>query len=228
VTEQRQGTFFLRLCRRQLTLALRRPVELLNPLLFFAMVVVLFPLGLGPSPETLSDFAAGILWIVALLASLISSESLFRSDFDDGALDQLLLAPQPLYFSVLAYLLVHWLLTGVLLALLSPLFAVMLGLPAAGLGVLAASLLLGSGVMTVLGAIGASLTVGLRRGGVLIALLVTPFYMPVLIFGTGAVEAALQGLGGGPQLALLASMFCLAAAMGPLAVGAALRISIDA
>jgi heme exporter protein B len=228
VSEARLGTWWLRLLRRQLTLALRRPVELLNPLLFFAMVVALFPLGLGPAPATLSGFAAGILWIVALLASLISSEGLFRSDFDDGTLDQLLLAPQPLYFSVLAYLLVHWLLTGVLLALLSPLFGLMLSLPTKAVGTLAASLLLGSGVMTVLGGIGASLTVGLRQGGVLIALLVTPFYMPVLIFGVGAVQATVADIDGSAQLALLASLFCLAAALGPLAIAAGLRISVDA
>jgi heme exporter protein B len=228
VSDLTLAAFCRRLLRRQLALALRRPVELLNPLMFFAMVVVLFPLGLGPAPATLAQFAPGILWIVALLATLLGSEGLFRSDFDDGSLDQLLLATQPAYFAVLAYLLVHWLLTGVLLALLSPLFAVMLSLPTQGVGTLAASLLLGSGVMTVLGGIGASLTVGLRRGGVLIALLVTPFYMPVLIFGVGAVQATLAGIGGGAQLALLASLFCLAAALGPLAIAAGLRISVDA
>lgn len=228
VSELRLSAFVLRLLQRQFVLALRRPVQLLNPLMFFAMVVVLFPLGLGPSAATLSTFAAGILWIVALLASLLGSEALFRGDFDDGSLDQLLLAPQPAYFSVLAYVLVHWTLTGVLLAAVSPLFAVMLNLPAQGMVTLAASLFLGSGVMTVLGAFGAALTVGLRRGGVLIALLVTPFYMPVLIFGVGAVDAAVGGTGGGAQLALLASMLSFAIALGPLAIGAALRISVDA
>ena len=221
-------TYLRRLFRRQLTLAVRRPVELLNPLLFFVMVVVLFPLGLGPAPATLGTFAAGILWIVALLATLLGADGLFRSDYDDGSLEQLLLAPQPVYFSVLVYLAVHWLLTGVVLALLSPLFGVMLSLPAEGFGTLALSLLLGSGVMTVLGAIGAALTVGLRRGGVLIALLVAPFYMPVLIFGVSAVEAAVSGTGGGAQLALLAAMFSFAIALGPLAIGAGLRISTDA
>lgn len=228
MTELPLGAHLRRLLRRQLALSLRRPVELLNPLLFFAIVVVLFPLGLGPDPDTLAAFAPGILWIVALLATLLGSEALFRGDYDDGSLDQLLLAPQPAYFSVLAYLLVHWLLTGGLLSLLSPLFGLMLGLPAAGVGALLLSLLLGSGVMTVLGAIGAALTVGLRRGGVLIALLVTPFYMPVLIFGVGAVGAALNGTGSAPQLALLGAMLCLALALGPVAIAAGLRISVDA
>lgn len=216
------------LLRRQITLALRRPVQLLNPLLFFAIVIVLFPLGLGPSPETLSTFAGGILWIVALLANMLGAESLFRGDFEDGSLDQLLIAPRPLYFLVLPYLLVHWLLSGALLALLSPLFALMLGLPARGLLTLMLSLLLGAGVMTVLGAIGAALTVGLRRGGMLIALLVTPFYMPVLIFGAGAVQAALDGVPAAPYLAILGAMLCLALALGPAAVAAGLRISADA
>jgi heme exporter protein B len=216
------------LLRRQLTLALRRPVQLLNPTLFFAIVIVLFPLGLGPAPDTLAVFAGGILWIVALLANMLGVETLFQGDYDDGSLDQLLIAPQPLYFLVMPYLLVHWLLSGVLLALLSPLFALMLGLPTAGIPVLMMSLLLGSGVMSVLGAVGAALTVGLRRGGMLIALLVTPFYMPVLIFGSGAVDAALQGMPTGPFLALLAAMLCLAIALGPAAIGAALRISADA
>lgn len=214
--------------RRQLTLALRRPVQLLNPMLFFAVVVVLFPLGLGPSPETLSLFAGGILWIIALLANMLGVETLFQSDYDDGSLDQLLLAPQPLYFLVMPQLFVHWLLSGVLLALLSPLFALMLGLSERGVPVLMASLILGSGVMSMLGAIGAALTVGLRRGGMLIALLVTPFYMPVLIFGAGAVQAAVNGQPPEAYLALLAAMLCLAVGLGPLAIAAALRISADA
>lgn len=228
MTVQASGSVYSAVLRRQLVLAIRRPVQLLNPLLFFAIVIVLFPLGLGPAPETLSVFAGGILWIVALLANMLGAETLFQSDYDDGSLDQLLLAQQPLYFLVMPFLLVQWLLNGVLLALLSPLFALMLGLPSPGVGVLMASLTLGSGVMCVLGAIGASLTVGLRRGGMLVALLVTPFYMPVLIFGAGAVRAAVDGLSYGPYLALLGAMFFLALALGPAAIAAGLRISADA
>jgi heme exporter protein B len=225
---QMEVGFYRALLRRQLTLALRRPVQLLNPLLFFAIVIVLFPLGLGPAPDTLATFAGGILWIVALLANMLGAESLFRSDYEDGSLDQLLIAPQPLYFLVLPYLLVHWLLSGALLALLSPLFALMLGLPVSGVLTLMISLLLGAGVMSVLGAIGAALTVGLRRGGMLIALLVTPFYMPVLIFGAGAVQASIDAIPAGPYLALLGAMLCLALALGPAAIAAGLRISADA
>lgn len=220
--------FFARLLRRQLTLAVRRPVAIGNPLLFFAMVVALFPLGLGPVPEQLASFAPGILWIVALLANLLAAESLFRSDFEDGSLEQLLLAPQPLYLSVLAYVLAHWLITGLLLALLSPLFGTMLNLAPQALPALFLSLLLGTGVLSLVGSIGAALTVGLRRGGMLISLLILPFYMPVLIFGAAAVQAALGGQPVAPYLALLGAMLCLALALAPLAISAGLRISVDA
>lgn len=219
---------FASLLRRQWLLGLRRPVQVFNPLLFFALVITLFPLGLGPSPEVLARFAAGILWIVALLSNMLGVDGLFRDDFEDGSLDQLLLAEAPLYLLVLPYLLVHWLLSGVTLALASPLFALMLGLPAAGIPVLIGALLLGSGAMSVLGAVAAALTLGLRRGGMLIALLVAPLYVPVLIFGAAAVQAALDGLAWGPYLALLGALLCAALALGPLAVAAGLRISADA
>ena len=140
-----------RIFRRQLVLAFRRPIEIANPLLFFLMVVALFPLGLGPEPAQLADFAPGILWIIALLANLLTSDAVFRSDFDDGSLEQLLLAPQPLYLSVLAYVGAHWAITGVTLALVSPLFALMLNLPAGAIPVLMGSLLLGSAVLSLLG-----------------------------------------------------------------------------
>ena len=220
--------FCLRLLRRQLILAVRRPIEIGNPLLFFAMVVALFPLGLGPAPDQLASFAPGILWIIALLSNLLTSDAVFRSDFDDGSLEQLLLSPQPLYLSVLAYIAAHWLITGLLLALVSPLFALMLNLPAGAIGSLMASLLLGTAVLSLLGCIGAALTVGLKRGGMLISLLILPLYMPVLIFGSAAVNAAVIGAPAGPYLALLAAMLCLAIALAPLAIAAGLRISIDA
>jgi heme exporter protein B len=217
-----------RIFRRQLVLAFRRPIEIANPLLFFLMVVALFPLGLGPEPAQLADFAPGILWIIALLANLLTSDAVFRSDFDDGSLEQLLLAPQPLYLSVLAYVGAHWLITGVTLALVSPLFALMLNLPASAIPVLMASLLLGTAVLSLLGGIGAALTVGLRRGGMLISLLILPLYMPVLIFGSGAVQAAATGFPAGPYIALLGAMLSLAVALAPLAISAGLRISVDA
>jgi heme exporter protein B len=214
--------------RRQLLLAVRRPIEIGNPLLFFAMVVALFPLGLGPAPGQLATFAPGILWIIALLSNLLTSDAVFRSDFDDGSLEQLLLSPQPLYLSVLAYIAAHWLITGLLLALVSPLFALMLNLPGAAIGSLVASLLLGTAVLSLLGGIGAALTVGLKRGGMLISLLILPLYMPVLIFGSAAVKAAVTGAPVGPYLALLGAMLSLAIALAPMAIAAGLRISIDA
>ncbi|TXS95903.1 heme exporter protein CcmB [Parahaliea maris] len=220
--------FCSRILRRQLVLALRRPVDIGNPLLFFAMVVALFPLGLGPAPAALAGFAPGILWIIALLANLLTADNLFRGDFEDGSLEQLLLSPQPLYLSVLAYTLAQWLVTGLLLALVSPLFAVMLGLSASAIPVLMFSLLLGSAVLSLVGGIGAALTVGLKRGGMLIALLILPFYMPVLIFGSAAVQAVAGGMDASAHLAILGAMLCFAIALAPLAIGAALRISIDA
>ncbi|NCF16763.1 MAG: heme exporter protein CcmB [Haliea sp.] len=222
------AAFCLRLLRRQLVLAVRRPIEIGNPLLFFAMVVALFPLGLGPAPDQLAGFAPGILWIIALLSNLLTSDAVFRSDFDDGSLEQLLLSPQPLYLSVLAYIGAHWLITGLLLALVSPVFALMLNLPGEAIGSLVASLLLGTGVLSLLGCIGAALTVGLKRGGMLISLLILPLYMPVLIFGSAAVQAAVNGSPAGPYLALLGAMLSLAIALAPLAIAAGLRISVDA
>jgi heme exporter protein B len=228
VTAPGPFAFCLRLLRRQLLLAVRRPIEIGNPLLFFAMVVALFPLGLGPAPGQLATFAPGILWIIALLSNLLTSDGVFRSDFDDGSLEQLLLSPQPLYLSVLAYIAAHWLITGLLLALVSPLFALMLNLPGAAIGSLVASLLLGTAVLSLLGGIGAALTVGLKRGGMLSSLLILPLYMPVLIFGSAAVKAAVTGAPVGPYLALLGAMLSLAIALAPMAIAAGLRISIDA
>lgn len=228
MTEPGTAQFCARLLRRQLALAVRRPVEIGNPLLFFAMVVALFPLGLGPDPEALAGFAPGVLWITALLSNLLTSDSVFRSDFDDGSLEQLLLSPQPLFLSVLAYIGAHWLITGFLLALVSPVFALMLNLSPAAVSTLIASLLLGTAVLSLLGCVGASLTVGLKRGGMLISLLILPLYIPVLIFGTAAVQAAVDGLPVAPYLAILAAMLSLAIALAPLAVAAGLRISLDA
>ncbi len=220
--------FCVRLLRRQLLLAIRRPIEIGNPLLFFAMVVALFPLGLGPSPDKLTSFGPGILWIIALLSNLLTSDSVFRSDFDDGSLEQLLMSPQPLYLSVLSYIAAHWLVTGLLLALVSPVFALMLNLPTQAIGTLLLSLLLGTAVLSLVGGIGAALTVGLKRGGMLISLLILPLYMPVLIFGSAAVQAAIVGGPVGSYLAILGAMLSLAIALAPIAMAAGLRISVDA
>ena len=218
---------FVHTFKRDLVLAFRRKSELVNPLIFFLIVVTLFPIGVSPEPQFLAELAPGLLWVAALLSTLLSMESLFKADFDDGSLEQLLLSPQPLFMVVLAKVSAHWLMSGLALTLVAPILAVMLFLPAEGMPGLMLSLLLGTPTLSLIGAIGAALTVGLRRGGVLISLLVLPLYIPVLIFGSSAVQAAITGLPLGGYFALLGALLALALALAPLATGAALRISVS-
>ncbi len=213
--------------KRDLLLSYRRKSDLVNPLIFFLMVATLFPLGVSPDPTFLADVAPGVVWVAALLATLLSMDSLFRSDFEDGTLEQILLSPQPLYLVVLAKVLAHWMLTGLPLTLLAPVLGIMLFLPGDGMWGLVLSLLLGTPTLSLFGAIGAALTVGLRKGGVLISLLVLPLYIPVLIFGSAAVQGAVTGLPLGGYLAILGAMLSLGLVMAPLAIGAALRISVS-
>jgi heme exporter protein B len=213
--------------KRDLTLAFRRKSELVNPLIFFLIVASLFPIGVSPEPNFLSQLAPGLVWVAALLATLLSMETLFKSDYEDGSLEQLLLSPQPVFLVVLSKVLAHWLLSGLALTLVAPLLGVMLFLPSEGMPGLMLSLLLGTPTLSLIGAIGAALTVGLRRGGVLISLLVLPLYIPVLIFGSSAVQAAVTGLPLDGYLALLGAMLALALALAPIAAGAALRISVS-
>lgn len=225
--EQSLTGLFLAVLKRDLLLSYRRRSDLINPLIFFLMVATLFPLGVSPEPKFLAQLAPGVVWVAALLATLLSMDSVFRSDFEDGTLEQILLSPQPLFVVVLGKVIAHWMLTGLPLTLLSPLLGVMLFLPDGGMGGLMLSLLLGTPTLSLVGAIGAALTVGLRKGGVLISLLVLPLYIPVLIFGTGAVQAAVTGLPLDGYLALLGAMLALGIVMAPLAIGAALRISVS-
>ncbi|MDX5379168.1 MAG: heme exporter protein CcmB [Halomonas sp.] len=213
--------------KRDLLLLLRRRSEVLNPLVFFAIVITLFPIGISPDPALLAAIAPGLLWVAALLAALLSLDSLFRADYDDGSLEQLLLTPQPLAMLALAKVAVHWLLTGLPLALMAPVLGIMLALPAGSYLVLAVSLALGSASLSLIGAIGAALTVGLSRGGVLLSLLVLPLYIPVLIFGAGAVQAAIFGDSVLAHLAILGALLALALIFAPLAIAASLRISIN-
>lgn len=213
--------------KRDLLLSYRRKSDLINPLIFFLMVATLFPLGVSPDSVFLAEVAPGVVWVAALLATLLSMDSLFRSDFEDGTLEQLLLSPQPLFMVVLAKVLAHWMLTGLPLTLMAPLLGVMLFLPADGMSGLVLSLLLGTPTLSLVGAIGAALTVGLRKGGVLISLLVLPLYIPVLIFGTASIQAALTGLPVGGYMAILGAMLALGLIMAPLAISAALRISVS-
>ncbi|KXS38954.1 MAG: heme exporter protein B [Halomonadaceae bacterium T82-2] len=220
------GPALLATLRRDLTVALRRRGDLVNPPAFFALVITLFPLGISPAPEQLAAIAPGLLWVAALLATQLSLDALFRGDHEDGSLEQLLLAPQPLAALVLAKVAVHWLLTGLPLALMAPLLGLLLSLPSGSYGVLAVSLALGSATLSLIGAIGAALTVGLARGSVLLSLLVLPLTIPVLIFGAGAVQAAALGGDFAPPLAMLGAQLALALMLAPWAIAGALRISI--
>lgn len=215
------------LLRRELLVSLRRRSDLANPLFFFLIVCALFPLGLGPSPALLAGMAPGILWIVALLSVLMASDGLFRADFDDGTLEQVLLSPVSLYLTSLLKVLAHWLLSGLPLTLLSPVLALMLHMPPEGIPTLLASLGLGTLVLSFIAAIGAALTVGLKRGGVLLSLLVLPLFVPVLIFGSAAVQRAVQGMDSAAPLALLGAMAALFLVVAPLAIAGALRVSHD-
>ena len=211
---------------RDLLVAVRRRSDVAVALLFFVIVVSLFPLGVGPQPALLASIGPGVIWVAALLSSLLSLGRLFEADHADGTLEQLALGAAPLGVVVCAKAFAHWLVAGLPLVLIAPLLALQYGLPAPLYGVLALSLLLGTPVLSLIGAIGAALTLGLR-GGVLLALLVLPLFVPVLVLGAGAVEMAAAGTGGQGQLLLLAAMLVAAAAFAPWAIAAALRISLE-
>ncbi len=212
---------------RDLRLALRRRADTLTALMFFVMVVSLFPLGVGPEPALLKSMAPGVLWVAALLASVLSLARLFSDDHADGTLEQLLLSAHPLGWLVLGKVAAHWLCSGLLLALISPLLSLQFGLPAASAAVLFLSLLLGTPVLSLIGAVGAALTVGLRGAGLLASLLTLPLYIPVLVFGAGAVEAQQAGLGVAAHFSLLGAMLLLSLVGAPLVAAAALRISME-
>ena len=216
---------FTTLLRRDLLIAFRQRSDLVNPLFFFIMVIALFPLGIGPEKSTLEKIAPGVIWIAALLSTLLSVDSLFRQDFEDGALELALLSPQPLFVLVLGKVVAHWLVSALPLILVSPILSVMLFMDTDNVLATVYSLLLGTPVLSMISAIGAALTVGLRKGGVLIAIIALPLYVPVLIFGTGAVQAASMALPYGGQLAILATFLVLALALAPVAIAAGLRIS---
>ncbi|WP_026014316.1 heme exporter protein CcmB [Pseudomonas psychrophila] len=217
---------FASLLAREARLLFRRPAELANPLVFFAIVIAMFPLAVGPETQLLQTLSPGLLWVAALLSVLLSLDGLFRSDFEDGSLEQWVLSSHPLPLLVLAKVLAHWAFSGLALVILSPLLALMLGLPVACLPVLLMSLLLGTPVLSLLGAVGAALTVGLKRGGLLLALLILPLYIPVLILGSGALQAALQGMPATGYLLWLGSLTALAVTLTPFAIAAGLKISV--
>lgn len=212
---------------RDLVLAVRRRSDVLTVLLFFVIVASLFPLGAGPEPALLRAIAPGVIWVAALLASMLSLSRLFAQDHADGTLEQMLLGSTPLSLIVAAKILAHWLVSGLPLVLLAPVLALQFDLPQPYFGVLMLSLLLGTPALSLIGAIGAALTLGLRGGGALLALLVLPLYVPVLVFGAGAVEALASGLGAQAHLLLLAAFLVVASAFAPWVAAVALRISAE-
>jgi heme exporter protein B len=220
-------TAFWALLKRDLRLAYRHRNELFNPLFFFVLVVMLFPLGTSPDKQLLMTIAPGVIWVAALLASMLSLDTLFRADYEDGTLEQILISPHPLSVLVLAKIISHWLVTGLPMILLAPLLAIFMYLPEKGVGVLMLTLAIGTPVLSLVGAIGMGLTVGLRRGGMLLSLLVLPLYIPVLIFSANAVDAHLADMAIKGQIYFLLAVLMLAITLAPVAAAAALRISLE-
>ena len=218
---------FMLFLKRDLMIAIRHKDDMLNPLLFFVIVITLFPLGIGPEANILSRIAPGIIWVAALLSSLLSLDRLFKSDHNDGSLEQMLLSPQPVFILVLAKIIAHWLITGLPLIIIAPLLAVLLHLHEASYLALFITLLIGTPILSFIGAIGAALTVGIKKGGVLLSLIILPLYIPVLIFATSAIDTAAMYLPYGGQLAIIAAFFVLALTLAPFAVSSALKVSTN-
>ena len=218
---------FFWIIKRDLLLAVRRQSDVLTTLFFFVIVVSLFPLSVGPEMNMLRTMAPGVVWVAALLASMLSLGRMFSSDYLDGTLEQMLLSPHSLTMLVLGKAIAHWLVTGVPLVLMAPVLGIQYDLPADALFVLTASLLLGTPILSLIGAIGAALTLGLRGGGVLVSLLVLPLYIPVLIFGSGAVEASSAGLGYGAHFSLLGAFLLVSIVFAPWATASSLRVSME-
>ena len=212
---------------RDLTLAWRRRADVLSTLFFFVIVVSLFPLGIGPETQLLRSIAPGVVWVAALLASMLSLGRVFANDYQDGTLEQMLLTPQPLYLVVLGKILAQWLVSEVPLVLIAPLIGVQFDLGSDTLLILFVSLLIGTPILSLIGSIGAALTLGLRGGGVLIALLILPLYIPVLIFGAGAVDSSINGVSPQANLSLLGAFLVVSLVFAPWATSAALRISLE-
>ena len=221
------GTLVRLVIARDLRLAVRHWDQVIQPLIFFAIITTLFPLAISPALDELRRIAPGVVWVAAMLASLLALESLFRPDVEDGTMEQWVLSGQPLSLLLLAKVVTHWLLTGLPLVLMSPLVGTALGMPQSVWPVLMATLALGTGSLSMLGGVGAALTVGVRRGSVLLALLVLPLEMPVLIFGARAVDLAMQGEAVAGPLNLLAAVLLFFVSLGPFAMAAAMRVSVE-
>jgi len=215
------------LVRRDLTLVLRSGTDAGVALAFFIVTVVLFPLGIGPETEILSRVAAGLIWVAALLATLLSMERLFQTDYEDGSLDQLILGGVATVVIAVSKIAAHWVITGLPLIIVAPVMAAMVQLPSSAFGVMIASLALGTPVLSLIGGIGAALILGARRGGALLALLVLPLFVPALIFAVGAIDAAATGLSPRANLLLLAGLLAASLPLAPLAAAAAIRQALD-
>jgi heme exporter protein B len=218
---------FLQVIRRELRLALRRRQDSLMVVAFFVLAVVLFPFGIGPEPDILARIAPGIIWVAALLAAMLALERLFQADYEDGSLELLALAPAPLEVIVLAKVAAHWLTTGLPLIVAAPVLAVLLRMDGDGIGALTVVLLIGTPSLSLIGAIGAALILGARRGGVLLSLLILPLYIPLLIFGVSAVDAALGGFAVKPHLLIMGGFFLAALVLCPWASAAAIRQALE-
>lgn len=212
---------------RDLRLATRRSSDVLNPLVFFVIVISLFPLGVGPEPNQLQLMAPGVIWVAALLATMISLDRLFSHDYETGSLEQMALAPQSLTTLVFAKIAAHWTLTGLPLVILTPVVAIQMNMTPEMIKVSFLTLMIGTPILSLIGAIGAGLTIGLRGGGVLVSLLVLPLYTPVLIFGAGAISASAQGFPYDAHLSLLSALLALSLTLAPFATAAAVRVSLD-
>ncbi len=217
----------LAVARRDLLMVMRRKSEVLTALFFFVIVTSLFPLGIGPEPALLRKIAPGVLWVAALLATMLGLQRMFAADHADGTLEQMAISPTPLVMLVVGKIGAHWLVSGLPLVLIAPILGIQFDLDASALGVLVIALTLGTPLLSLIGSIGAALTLGVRGGGVLLSLLVLPLFIPALIFGAGAVEAHISGMGAGGHLSLLAAMLALAVFFAPWATTAALRIALE-
>lgn len=218
---------FSLLLKRDLTLAYRRRAELVNPLLFFVLVTAMFPLGIGNDPKLIQAVGPGVIWVAALLAALLSLDAMFRSDYEDGSLEQFMLSAHPVSVLVLAKVLAHWMVTGLPLFIAAPLLAMMLNIPNQAITTLMLTLVLGTPVLSLIGSVGVALTVGLRRGGVILSLLVLPLFVPVLIFATDAVNTAIVGIPTTAQISILSAMLVGSLVLAPPATAASLRISLS-
>jgi heme exporter protein B len=220
-------TAWTQIFKRDLLIAFRRRSEIIHPIIFFVMVISLFPLAIGDDKVLLQKIAPAIIWVTALLATMLSLDNLFRSDFEDGSLEQMTLLKTPLSMLVTAKIMAHWVITGLPLILITPLLAVLLYMPSELISMLLLTLLLGTPTLSLIGAVGIALTVGLRQGGVILSLLILPLYIPVLIFATLALQNVEQGFSAEAQLAMMLAILVLAITLSPFAIAAALKVSLN-